>query len=313
MTSSSHQLNRRDLLKAGAVTLAMGALLPAAEKTETGWIDAHSHIWGREVAKFPLANGQTLDDLAPPSFTSEELLATCQPENVQRVVLIQHHIYHGWDNTYLIHEAGRYPDRFRVVGMLDDTQPHPGQKMEPLLKQRVTGFRITSRIRGRDAWLTGDGMAEMWQTASKTGQAMCCLIDPEDLAAVNDMCQRHPDTKVVIDHFSRIGVDGQLRKEQIDQLCGLASHKHVHVKISAYYALGKKQPPYLDLLPMIRRILDSFGTERTMWASDAPYQLGEGNSYAESIALIRDHADFLSAGDKDQVLRGTAAKVYFYV
>jgi predicted TIM-barrel fold metal-dependent hydrolase len=62
---------------------------------------------------------------------------------------------------------------------------------------------------------------------------------------------------------------------------------------------------------MIRRVLDAFGPERCMWASDAPYQIEPPNSYAASIELIRDRLDGVSAGDKEWLLRKTAEKVFF--
>ncbi|MCB1091334.1 MAG: amidohydrolase family protein, partial [Verrucomicrobiae bacterium] len=85
----------------------------------------------------------------------------------------------------------------------------------------------------------------------------------------------------------------------------------VHVKTSAFYALGKKKAPYEDLGPMIRRLRDAFGAERLMWASDCPYQVQQGHTYADSIALIRDRLDFLSAEDKAWMLGKTAEKVFF--
>jgi predicted TIM-barrel fold metal-dependent hydrolase len=91
----------------------------------------------------------------------------------------------------------------------------------------------------------------------------------------------------------------------------LAKHKRVSVKISAYYALGKKQPPYDDLAPLIRRVLDAFGVERCMWASDSPYQVVPPHTYAASIALVRDRLSGLSAGDKQWLLTKTAERVYF--
>ena len=275
------------------------------------WIDAHSHIWTRDVAKFPLASGQTVDDLKPASFTAEECLELVGKEGVGRVVLIQHHIYHGWDNAYLIDAAARFPDRFRVVGMIDDTQPHPDVELQKLLAKRVTALRITSLIRGADKWLTGAGMDALWRMAAKTRQAMCYLINPQDLPAVDQMCGQHPDTPVVIDHFARIGVDGQIRDDDLQKLVALARHKHTHVKVSAYYALGKKKPPYHDLIPMIRRLYDAFGPQRLMWASDCPYQLTGENTYRDSIALIREGCDFLTADDREWLLRKTAEKVYF--
>ena len=284
----------------------------AQEPNDPGWIDAHSHIWTRDVEKFPLADGQTLDDLSPPSFTDAELLKVCEPLGVRRAVLIQHHIYHGWDNTYLVDAAKRHPDRFRVVGMVDDLSPKPGEQMTQLLSKHVTGFRITPWIRGAEEWLDGSGMAEMWKTAAETGQAICCLIDPSDLEAVGKMCQRHPDTPVVIDHFARIGVDGMIRNSDVKSLCEFHKIKSVKVKVSAYYALGKKKPPYDDLVPMIRQLLDAFGPERLMWASDSPYQLGDGNSYQASLELVQKRIDFLSQGDREWLLRKTAAETYHF-
>ena len=319
--SVSTPIDRRRCLQVGAVTLAASAAgRPALERSgllakpskPTGLIDAHSHIWTRDVEQFPLAKGQTVADLDPPSFTSEELIQTAAAEKVDRAVLIQHHIYHGWDNRYLIDAAERYPGKFKVVGMVDDTRPTPAASMRKLQKRHVSAFRITAWIRGSDKWLDGPGMAAMWKCGAETGQAMCCLIDAVDLAAVDRMCAKYPDTPVVIDHFARIGVDGKIRDSDVKQLCALSRHRRVYVKVSAYYALGKKQAPYLDLVPMIRRVYDAYGPQRLMWASDSPYQLVGDHSYRASISLIRDRIDFLSPQDREWLLRKTAEKVYFY-
>ena len=306
-------LSRRDCLT-GATAGALAASLPkfacGDEDEKHPWVDAHSHIWTRDIEKFPLAKGATLDDLAPPSFTAEELLKVAQRENVGRAVLIQHHTYHGWDNSYLIDAARRYPDAFRVVGMVDNFSEAPGEQMRRLLKQRVTGFRITPRIYGK-RWL-GGAMDQMWETAAATNQKICCLIDAEDIGAIDAMCKKHPAAPVVIDHFARIGVDGEIRKTDVDALCNLARHKQTFVKISAYYALGKKQPPYLDLVPMIRRLLDAFGVERTMWASDSPYQIDGEHTYAASINLVHERLDFLTENDRAWLMKKAAERVFYF-
>ena len=36
-----------------------------------------------------------------------------------------------------------------------------------------------------------------------------------------------------------------------ERLCALAKHPKISVKVGAFYALGKKTPPYLDLIPLI--------------------------------------------------------------
>ena len=274
------------------------------------YIDAHSHIWTRDVERFPLATGQTVEDLRPPSFTAEELLATAQPAGVGRVVLIQHHPYHGVDTTYLIDAARRYPGTFRVVAMVDDTQPGADGEMRRLLDHGVTGFRVHPSSQD-DSWLETPGMEAMWTCAAETGQSVCCLVDPWHLPGLASMCRRHPDTSVVIDHLARIGTGGVVRDEDVDSLCRLGRCAGVRVKVSAFYALGKKQPPYLDMVPLIRRVYDAFGAKRLMWASDCPYQLAEPHTYSASIALVREHLDFLSEADKEWMLWRTAEQVFF--
>lgn len=312
-----NELNRRMFLQAGAagmvaVTSPASAFDAENAEKKPGYIDAHSHIWTRDVKSYPLRKGQTVADLKPPSFTTEELIKVSEPEGVDRVVLIAHHTYYGWDNSYMTDAARKHPGRFRVVGMIDDLKPHPDVAMRKLLKQRVTGFRITSWDRGKQKWLDSAGMALMWKTAAKTRQAMCCLINPEDLPDVDKMCAKNPETPVVIDHFARVGIDGTIRESDLKNLCRLARHKNVSVKVSAYYALGKKAPPYTDLIPMIRRVYDAFGPQRLMWASDCPYQLEGKHTYRASISLIRERIDFLSKADREWLLKKTAEKVYFF-
>jgi predicted TIM-barrel fold metal-dependent hydrolase len=126
------------------------------------------------------------------------------------------------------------------------------------------------------------------------------------------MCERNPETPVVIDHFARIGVDGQMRDDDIAKLIQLARHKNTCVKVSAFYALGHKMPPHLELVPMIKRLYEAFGPQRLMWASDSPYQLQGGNNYQASISLIRDKVDFISAEDRQWLLAKTAERVFFF-
>jgi predicted TIM-barrel fold metal-dependent hydrolase len=311
-------IDRRQLLQTGATVVASVITGSAgqlwAEKIDpNSMIDAHSHIWTRDVASFPLATGVAVDDLAPPSFTAEELLELARPLGVQRVVLIAHHPYYGFDNRYLIDAAKRYEGVFKIVGQIDDRQPHPERAMKQLLTQHVTGFRITPGLRGKSEWLDNPGMRAMWGCAAETGQAICCLIDPDDLPQVDGMCNRFPQTPVVIDHFARIGVDGTIREQDLNRLTRLARFPRVHVKVSAFYALGNKKPPHDELIPMIRRLHEAFGAERLMWASDAPYQLAEPNSYQASLKFVKERIDFLSPQDRDSLLRTTAEKVYFSI
>ncbi len=162
-----------------------------------------------------------------------------------------------------------------------------------------------------DRWLEGDGMKAMWKCAAEEGLAICPLMGPQYLPPLEAMCQRFPKTPVVVDHLARIGADGPVRREDVDRLCRLARHKKVCVKVSAFYALGNKKAPYLDLAPLLRRVFEAFGPERLMWASDSPFQVMGGHRYRDSIDLIRTRLEYLTATDREWLLRRTAEKVFF--
>jgi predicted TIM-barrel fold metal-dependent hydrolase len=124
------------------------------------------------------------------------------------------------------------------------------------------------------------------------------------------MCRRFPDTPVIVDHLCRIGADGTVRDRDVDALCALAAHKRVLVKVGAFYALGKKEPPYTDLAPLIRKVVGAFGARRCMWESDCPFQV-DRHKYTDSLDLVRRRLDFLPDDDRDWLLRRTAEEIFF--
>lgn len=317
-TESLATRSRRDVLRAGllgAGAWALGSrelgegMLSAAERSKPGYIDAHVHVWTSDLERYPLAPGYTKDRMALPSFTPEELFAHARPCGVERIVLIQMS-YYGFDNSYMLDMMEKHRGVFSGVAVIDP-EAEPRKTMRELAAGGVRGFRIRPAGREVDGSFDGEGMAAMWECGAEEGLAMCPLMDAKFLPAIDRMCERFPDTTVVVDHFARIGVDGVIRETDLTNLCRLARHENTCVKVSAFSALGKKKAPYLDLGPMIRRVLDAFGPERLMWATDGPWQMMNGHTYKDSIELVRSRLDFLSDEDRKWMLRGTAERVFF--
>jgi predicted TIM-barrel fold metal-dependent hydrolase len=273
-------------------------------------VDAHVHVWTPDLDRYPIASGFSRGDMQPPSFTPEELFAVSRENGVSRVVLIQMSFYR-FDNSYMLDSMRRFPRVFSGVGIVDDKASRPARAMRDLARQGVRGFRINPGSQTTLEWLGSPGMAEMWSYAADAGLAICPLINPGALPAMDDMCRKFPRTRVVVDHFARIGVDGQMRDGDVEQLCRLARFPYTYVKTSAFYALGQKRAPYTDLGPMIRRLRDAYGASRLMWASDCPYQVQGSHNYGDSLALIRDRLEFLSPSDREWMLGKTAEKVFF--
>jgi predicted TIM-barrel fold metal-dependent hydrolase len=304
------QFSRREF---AAISLASASgLCATADQAgkSPGAIDAHVHVWTPDTKTYPLDPNYKVADMQPPSFTPAELFAHCRPSGVDRIVLIQMSFY-NFDNRYMLRAIAEHPGIFSGVGIVDHHAANVAETMKELAARGVRGFRLHARGNAAQGWVTDPGMATLWKTARSEGLAVCPLINPADIRHIDSLCKKFPGTRVVVDHFGRVGISGTIVPSELDAICRLADHKDVHVKTSAFYALGKKQPPYTDLEPMIRRVVDAYGPERLMWASDCPYQVQGVHSFAASIALIRDRLEFLSAADKEWILRKTAERVFF--
>jgi predicted TIM-barrel fold metal-dependent hydrolase len=143
------------------------------------------------------------------------------------------------------------------------------------------------------------------------------------------IAERYPRLPLIIDHLG-------LRQPPLDepddppfdrlpQLLDLARFANVNVKLCGLPALSKERFPYSDVAPALRAIVDAFGADRLMWASDTTRfagRIGIGrfenprtlqdypgkHRYAESLMFIRE-SGVLTAAEKEAILGGTAARV----
>ncbi len=275
------------------------------------YIDAHVHVWTPDVAHYPLAKGYKKEDMKPASFTPEELFKHSKPAGVNRINLIQMSFY-GFDNKYMLDMIALHKDVFVGTAVIDPHGAAPDKEMTALAKKGVRAFRIHPSLSKLPPAkrLQPAGYGKMFAAGAKNNQAMSCLIDPDGLPEVDRMCRKYPDTPVIIDHLCRIGANGKIADKDVDALCALAKFKRVQVKVGAFYALGKKQPPYTDLAPMIQMVVKAFGAKRCMWESDCPFQVVK-DKYQDSIDLVRKRLEFLTAEDREWLLRRTAEEFFF--
>lgn len=320
------QTTRRQFIQVGGATLLSGSLGGCVSKgrqavgraeqepSGAGYIDAHAHVWSDDLDAYPLGPWATRSAMKPLTFTDEQLLAVMRPHGVTRAVLIQHAPLHGYDNSYILDCARKRPDTFSVVAMINERTPNLKQRLKVLRDAGARGIRIgptkhADRTLNVDPpnWLNAPGMQRLWQHAAELDVAVCPLLGPAFLPSLDPMCEQYPDTTVVIDHFGHMAMD---QPESVAALTRLARHPKVYVKASGFYKFGDKRAPYEDVAPMVRVVLDAFGAERVMWASDCPYQLNNGNTFGDAVALIRDGMG-LSDPERDMILKGTAERIFF--
>ena len=290
-------------------------------------IDAHVHVWTSDTERYPLAPGFDKSDLWLPSFTPEQHFEFSRAVGKVRMNLVQM-TWYGLDHSYILDRIAGDPETFVGTGIVpaltDVALPSPDRAMVALSRGGIYSFRIRgghgarAQLGDLPRWLDHEGYEKMFTAGAEHNLALNFLMGPDDIPELDRMCTRFPDTPVILDHQAGVRIsEGVFPEEPLKALCRLARHKRVMLKLGPCHVVGTGEAPFLDILPLLERIIEAFGPERCMWESDSggpafasdPVKYGEG--YPAAIALIRDHADFLSPSDKDQILFKAAEDFFF--
>lgn len=271
-------------------------------------IDSHVHVLPADLDRYPLAAGFGLRHIRFNATTVEEFSSLMREAGVQKAILIQPDFF-GFDNSYIADAITDYPQVFRGVAVVDQDDVRVSDTMQSLTTQGFRGFRIYPKNQPIESWLNSAAMKQMWETATAYDVILCCLLDPDALPALASMSDKFPTTRVVIDHIARIGVSGDITQEPVDLLASIARCPNISIKISAFYALGQKKPPYQDLIPLVKTMYNAFGADRLLWGSDNPFQLQGIHTYQASLIFVQG-LTFLSNEEKEKILGGNAEQIF---
>ena len=286
-------------------------------------IDAHVHIWTDDFQRYPLMPGFSPDDLWKPTSTPEDFALYNHQFGRVRMNLVQM-TWYGLDHSYIVDRIAAEPDRFVGTGIVsavsDVSLASPGKTMVELSRRGIYAFRI----RGGECrqafgdvsrWLDYPNFEEMFQVGAEHNLALSFLMGNDELPDLERMCERHPDTPIILDHVCGCRhYEGRFPEEELERLCAMARHHRVMVKLGPIHGLSDQEAPYLELLPMIERVASAFGPDRCMWESDSggPIQMTSPETdFAASVALFNERAGFLTETDREMILFGTAERFFF--
>ena len=105
--------------------------------------------------------------------------------------------------------------------------------------------------------------------------------------------------------------------DDLRSLLSLAAHSEVYVKFGPIHGLADASGaghPFLDTLPLLRAIVNVYGARRVMWETDlgGPIQMcNAAQDFAACVDLIERQADFLTPEQRQQILGGTARRLFW--
>ncbi|MDP7161804.1 MAG: amidohydrolase family protein [Dehalococcoidia bacterium] len=229
---------------------------------------------------------------------------------VDAAVLIQHG--GTYNNDYLFEEAAKRGDRFKVVVMVDPTDPDPLGTLEKLAGQGAAGVRIAPD----GAFDALSDVTDIWRRAGELGLAISSLGNAKQFSAptfkkIIDDC---PDTQIVIEHLAGVGITDPPYTDYESAL-KCAQRPNITLKVPGLGEITRRPPILLpdfrfdNIPPLFEMAHEAFGADRMMWGSDYPPSAGR-EGYGNALEGVRNHPAFAMGDDVDWVLGGTAARVW---
>jgi predicted TIM-barrel fold metal-dependent hydrolase len=283
-----------------ACALAVAATVKTAEPpraAERAWIDTHTHVFLRGL---PMA----IDARYRPDYDAswETSLALAEKNGVGRAVILQPSFL-GFDNSYLFEALRAEPGRFRGVPWVSPSITVSEDDWENLARIGVRGLRFPIYGLPTPQW---SYYKDMLAEAKKRDWPIHLYVEskrlPEILPVLLD-----GGHKVVIPHYGMFDRTlGPARDPGFKVLLESAPGRNVWVVMCGAYRVGPERARAAT--PML---LDAFGADRLMWASDWPHTdmgLNRVTTYPQTLRWFEEWVP--DKATRQTILVDTPAKLY---
>ena len=227
-----------------------------------GAVDAHCHVFG-PADRFPYAPERKYTPCDAPRAKLFELRDHL---GFARNVIVQASC-HGRDNAALVDALENAGDLARGVAVVGSDVAQDELERMNEAGVRAVRFNFVQRLvdaTPREVFL---GIAER---VARLGWHVVVYFEAPDLEDLVPFLRRLPTT-VVVDHMGRPDVAAGVDDERFQRFIEfLAENENVWTKVSCPERLTVAGPPYDDVVPFARTLVERF-PRRVLWGTDWPH------------------------------------------
>lgn len=274
--------------------------------------DGHVHLWSHDEARYPsvpwtLTGGGKLPN---EDGTGERLVGPMDVAGVVGALNVQVPWYME-DNRYHRDVVRQFTGRFAFLAVLDLDRPGAGERLARLVAEDgAQGVRIHFPERDRDRKVAEGVHDDVLATALRLGLPVQFLVPgPSQLWAVAAAVKRFDGLTVVIDHLCHPNPKAAPDYDAWQPFFELARYERAYVKVSLQQNCSKVDFPFADLHGFQQRTIEAFGPARCLWGSNYPL-IPSKYSYAQILAVVKDHFGWLGADELELILGTTALRLW---
>ena len=275
-------------------------------------IDAHVHVWDLDRARYPWL-GEGMGSLFR-SVGFDEVAPALSERGITGAILVQASD-EAADTEVMLSAAAAHPEILGVVAYSPIDQPD--QLHDDLERfatvPRVVGIRNLVHEHPRD-WLRRPQVDEGLTLLAQSGLSLDFpTATHEAIADATWIAETHRELRVVLDHLGKppIGGSEAQHREWRNLIADCAANPRTVAKLSGLYAMSGPMDSWTteQVRPFADDALELFGPSRLMYGGDWPISVlagGYERTWQSTVELLAG----LGEADREQVLEGTARRVY---
>jgi L-fuconolactonase len=272
-------------------------------------IDAHQHFWQLSRGDYgwlrPEAGALYRD------YLPDDLAPLLKEHDVGATVLVQAAPTEA-ETHFLLRLAGEHAFVAGVVGWVDFEAADVAARVAALATAgagKLKGLRPMIQDMADPHWIMRRELDAAFDAMVAHELVFDALVRPVHLRALRERLLRHPRLRAVLDHAGKPAIASGALEPWAAALERLARDTPICCKLSGLLSEAGTRCSAADLTPWVAQVFSSFGAERMLWGSDWPVLNGAG-SYAGWLGLARELIERCAPGCADQVLSGTARRLY---
>jgi predicted TIM-barrel fold metal-dependent hydrolase len=226
-------------------------------------IDCHVHVL--DPTRFPY---RADTHYAP---TSQEIGTPAQLAQVMRVYGTHHALLvgpnsgYGLDNACMLDAITRGAGRYKGIAVIANDAT--SDELRALKRQGVVGAAWNVTHYGIDHYRDAKPLLER---LTALDMFVDIQVEHEQLVAMMPMLT-NSGVRILVDHCGRPTVDAGLDEPGFRALLELGATKRAFVKLSGFVKFSRKPAPHEDTWPFVTALVEAFGLDHCLWASDWPY------------------------------------------
>tara|TARA_R110002020_G_scaffold91560_2_gene222365 strand:- start:108963 stop:109796 length:834 start_codon:yes stop_codon:yes gene_type:complete len=271
-------------------------------------LDSHQHFWRYDMQRHNWIN----DEMAVirRDFLPRDLLPLYTSHDIVGCIAVQAEQSEA-ENDFLIGLAKDHPFIKGVVGWVDLRSPTLEESL-----QKYSDFPIMKGVRhivqgepDPNFLLRPDfknGIAQLAQY----GHTYDILVFPHQLGAVLEFVKAFPEQRFVLDHIGKPYIRDGFYEGWATLMKAIGKCENVSCKISGMVTEADYGKWTVEqLMPYVELVMESFGTDRTMYGSDWPVCLVAAD-YDKVLGTAKTLMQPLSTAERERFWYKNAAMFY---